>query len=47
MKLADSWKIGWELSKAEDGEADRAMEAAVELRICMAQLRPEWRLEKS
>ena len=44
LKLADGWGIGWELSKVEGGEASRAMEVAVELRICMAWL---WGVKRS
>ena len=47
LKLADGWKLGWELSKAENGESGRAMEAAVEFRICMAWLRVARRLQRS
>ena len=35
--------LGRELGKVEGGEAGRLVEAVLELRICMAWLRAEWR----
>ena len=47
LKLADGWGVGRELGKVKGGEAGRAMEVGLELRICMVWFQEVPRLEQS